>query len=556
MRPANLRNPVCYLFITVLTFTVPVVLFNFQALDNNSLTRWSWVFAKANPPLLLSLLLLSSIMACLLSMLSFYEKRPVILFLASFGLASLCWREPEVIFDASRYFTQAKHLENYGLGFFFQEWGGNIFTWLELPLIPFIYGLAFKYFGEARLHIQIVTTLFFSMTVIVTYLLGKLLWDEEVGFHGGLLLLAFPYLFTQVPLMLVDVPTMFFLMLAIYVFIKAMRNGGAPLITAAATCLFLAFLAKYSTWLLLSILPVIFVLHLKPSPPTAIKRGGAIGLIFLVLVGIVLLFYSDIMAEQIRLLFEYQRPALKRWGESFTSTFLFQIHPYITAAAIYSIITACRKRDPKYLIVSFPIILMLLLQVRRIRYILPVFPMLALMAAYGLQDIRHQGCRKYIAFSAVGSSLVLVLAVFLPFLQTLSAANLQRAGSFLDTLAGDQVEVYTMPDKIPSTNPLIDLQLLDLFTDKRLQYRANNLIRKPKDFKNSPFRFTWEQNVPAYYTEKPEDASAPVVVLSHQDKVSLPPAITPKITRRGFSKVFEDATGLFGYKTLVTVYYD
>lgn len=556
MQQAKSRTFTIYLLITLLTIAVPVILFNFRSLDNNRLTSWSWVFADTKPTILFCLLLLTSIIAYLLSALNFQEKKPLVLFLASFILAALCWSEPEVIIDASRYFTEAKHLKNYGIGFFFHGWGNEFSNWLELPLVPFLYGLVFKYIGEARIHIQIVTTLFFSLTVVTTYLLGKLLWNEEIGFYGGLLLLGFPYVFTQVPLMLVDVPTMFFLMFSIYLFIRALRSGGSPLILSAATFLFLALFAKYSIWILFSILPLIFILHLKPSPHHTIKRAAAIGVIVLLLSGLVLIFHLDTMTEQIRLLIDYQRPALKNWGEDFSSTFLFQIHPYITMAAICSVVAAARKKDPQYLIISFLIVLTLALQVRRIRYILPVFPMLALMAAYGLQNISDRKYRKYIAFSAVGSSLVLVFGGFMPFLQTLSAVNIQQAGAFLDTLEDEQLEIYAIPDQPPSVNPLIDIQLLDLFTDKQIQYRASTLITEPKNFRNSPFRFTWEQKVPIYYTDKPEIRDAPMVVLSHQRTSSLPSVITREISRRRFSRVFEEATDLFGYKTRVAVYYN
>ena len=92
------------------------------------------------------------------------------------------WKVPEVIVDASRYFTQAKHLDVYGIGYFLREWGRDINIWTDMPLIPFLYGLIFKLFGESRIYIQAFTTLLFSLTVVLTYNIGKTLWDETVGF--------------------------------------------------------------------------------------------------------------------------------------------------------------------------------------------------------------------------------------------------------------------------------------------------------------------------------------------------------------------------------------
>jgi len=54
----------------------------------------------------------------------------------------------------------------------------SIFAWTDLPLVPFLYGLVFKFFGEHRVLVQILNTIFYSLTVVLTYQLGETLWDE------------------------------------------------------------------------------------------------------------------------------------------------------------------------------------------------------------------------------------------------------------------------------------------------------------------------------------------------------------------------------------------
>ena len=109
-----------------------------------------------------------------------------------------------------------------------------------MPLLPFLYGLIFRFFGEVRAYIQIFITFLFAMTVVLTYLIGKDLWDEEIGFSAGLLLLGMPYLLTQVPLMLIDVPAMFFLTLSVFTYIRALKHGGMWL-CFSSVAVFLAF---------------------------------------------------------------------------------------------------------------------------------------------------------------------------------------------------------------------------------------------------------------------------------------------------------------------------
>src|SRR4030067_2679321 len=211
-------------FSTLITF---FLLFILRTADDNRLTSWQWTFIGVDIKRIFFILIFGIIAAYLFSKSAFPERNPsLFLFFSSFIACVFFWKEPEVIVDVSRYFTQAKHLEIYGIKYFLQEWGRGINAWTDLPLVPFLYGLIFKFFGESRLYIQIFTTFLFSMTAIFTYLIGKMLWDSDSGFYGGILLLGIPFLFTQAPLMLVDIPTMFFLTFAIFAFIRALNRGG------------------------------------------------------------------------------------------------------------------------------------------------------------------------------------------------------------------------------------------------------------------------------------------------------------------------------------------
>ena len=172
-----------------------------------------------------------------------------------------------MLLDASRYFLEAKYLSVNGPGFFLKEWGHAIAPWTDLPLMPFIYGLLFKMFGEFRFAIQLFNSLLFAFSLVLTYHAGKTLWDAETGFHAGLLLLGIPYLPTQVPLMLVDIGTMFFMILTVFAFTKSMQQGGPLWLGISVISIVSTLSVKYSTWpMLAGILPVIAVVHLQKKP--------------------------------------------------------------------------------------------------------------------------------------------------------------------------------------------------------------------------------------------------------------------------------------------------
>ena len=199
-------------YLAVTTFPVLLLLRRF---DDNTLTSWQWAATAVNPARVFLLVTLGIAAAYLLSRFPLHERRAsAFLFAVSAAAASMFWVMPEVVIDTSRYFTQAKHLELYGIGFFLREWGADIDAWTDMPLVPFLYGLIFRYLGESRLLIQVLNSLLFSSSVVATYHAARVLWGKETGFHSALFLLGMPYLYIQVPLMLTDVPSMFLLVAA------------------------------------------------------------------------------------------------------------------------------------------------------------------------------------------------------------------------------------------------------------------------------------------------------------------------------------------------------
>lgn len=532
-------------------------LFVFRAYDDNRLTSWHWVFSDNDLFKTALLLAAGLLLAYPLARLRFPRYGAAgALFAAAFATAALTWEEPEVIVDVARYFTQAKHVELYGVGHFLTEWGGQIGVWTDLPLVSLLYGLILSLFGEQRIFIQLFNTLLFSGSVVLTYLIGKTLWDETIGFCAGALLLGMPYLLTQVPLMLVDVPTMFFLTLAIFMTIRAMELGGMENVALAALAIALAVCTKYSAWLMLSVLPVAFLSRHWKSPRAAWLRAGALAVISAVLVGALLLPMLDVVREQIGLLQSYQASGLRRWEESFTSTFLFQIHPLISGAALFSAYAAFKRRDARYLTILWLPLLLLVLEIKRIRYLLPMFPMLALMASYGLREIRVGEIRKYVVLSIVVSSLVVLVSGFLPFLRQQSAANLKQAGIYLDSLKGDAVEVIALPQLHALVNPAVSVPILDLFTSKRLVYRHDPVpAPQARTLAETSLRFTWEIGSPTYYAAAPSHkAPSAIAVIASDPAQPQPEGVSAKLKGHRLAREFAVSEHVFGYQTLVRVY--
>ena len=550
-----------FLFVSCAFLLASIALFLGRAADDNSLFSWAWAFRNGGA----SLVYIALVAGLCISFFSARAPLPdtwyaTFLFTLSFTAVLPFWREPELIVDASRYFTQAKHLEVYGLGFFLREWGRTIDAWTDLPLVPLLYGLLFKAFGEHRFVIQLFTTTLFSLTTVITYLIGKTLWSRETGFSAGLLLLGIPYLLTQVPLMLVDVPTMFFLTLAVFTFLDAAGKGGRVRMAAAVAAIVLAALSKYSAWLMLSVLAVALAVFTAGGAAVRdfrpARRGLVILLVAAALAGLILLLKCDVVSGQLALLRAFQKPGLDRWTESFRSTFLFQVHPFITLFALASVVIAARKKDARYAVVCWLVLLVLMLGIRRIRYILPMFPMLTLMAGYGLQVIRREELKRFIVFGTVAASLGVGYFAYLPLAGSMSVTNLKQAGEYLNTLDAPEIEVITLAPQDPVANPAVAIPLLDLFTDKRIVYNyMQDGLPAREDVEQSSLRFTWEYRNAAYYgDERHAPGNTPIVVISDASNAPLPRAVAQRIEGRRLAGAFIADEKIFRYTVGVRIY--
>lgn len=552
----NSSTPVAVL-VTLLNILAILFLYTLRQVDDNRLTSWQWLM-DGQQVFILSLMLTGILLFCWhIRVNALRINAPLGLFLLAFLTGMVFWTEPEVIIDSARYFTQAKYLSEYGVIYFIREWGNSITSWTDLPLVPLIYGFVFKIFGESRLVIQLVTLSMFAGTIVLTYYIGKTLWDEMTGFYGGVLLLGMPFLLTQVPLMLVDVPSMFFLTLAVWTTLQVIRQGSIYWIVLAAISITMAMLSKYSVWLMLSVLPVLLLTCHHFNWQLDAKR------LMWVLYGTGLLLAPfiilkiDLLLAQLQLLSAYQLPGLRRWQESQLSTFFFQIHPFISLAALASVYHAIHQRDWHYLPIVWMWLLIFIVGINRSRYVIIALPMLALMAAYAIRLIRNHEIRHYLLLSIVMTSLVLGIGAYRPFLQSTSATNLQAAGRFLDQLNVDAVEVIVLPQINSTINPLVSIPALDLFTHQKLVYQpaANPISPQDKQaLSTSPLRFSWEFKLPDFYRDNGWATNKAIAVIASHPRQTLPQNIRQRLTDYQVSARFTRTEGVFRYRTDVTVY--
>lgn len=525
-------------------------------LDDNSLTSWAWVLEGRNLAVLWVLHLAVVCAAAVLSRQALPDRwRLTAAVLGAFTAGIALAGEPEVVIDASRYFVQAKHLELFGPAAFFRDWGGALPAWTDLPLPAFLYGMIFRLCGEHRLPQQIFTAGLFALTAFATARIGGLLWCARTGARGALLLLAVPFLLVQVPLLMVDVPAMAAVTVALWALVETLERGGARRVALAALAVAATLLAKYSTWVLLgAAFGMILLLEALRGRRASFVRGTVAGLSGALAPALFALAKPELVKRQLELLAGFQWEGLRRWIESYPSTFLFQTHPLLAVAALAALWQGWRARDRNVLVAAALPLVLVALGARRSRYLLPAFPMIALLAARGMDSLPGR-VRRFAVLAAVGFSLVTVLAVYLPFLKWVNTANVQAAGRFLDERGVRTAEVTVLPSPGVAINPEVAVPLLDYHTAARISVPGPASLRpSAEERRTSSFRFSWEQPLPSWYRGAAPSPSGVAQVLITGDPDAAPPAeLARQVVGRTPDGVFaRDA--VYRYRTLVYIW--
>lgn len=113
------------------------------------------------------------------------------------------------------------------------------------PLVPLIYGFTLHLLGADVLYIRLVSVLFMTGTVCVTYLLGRELYGGAVGCLASILLLSFPLVIRVGASAMLDMQLTFFFCLALLLLVLLSKKPSLGLACTAGVVVGLGLLTKY-----------------------------------------------------------------------------------------------------------------------------------------------------------------------------------------------------------------------------------------------------------------------------------------------------------------------
>lgn len=127
------------------------------------------------------------------------------------------------------------------------------------PLFPIISALTLKLPGPDLFYMRLVSVFFLAGTLVVTYLLGRELYSQEIGYLAAILLLSFPLVIRLSASAMMDIALTFFFDLALLLLIRLSRNPSYRLACATGLVIGLGLLTKYIMVFIFVVLFVYFI---------------------------------------------------------------------------------------------------------------------------------------------------------------------------------------------------------------------------------------------------------------------------------------------------------
>jgi 4-amino-4-deoxy-L-arabinose transferase-like glycosyltransferase len=209
----------------------------------------------------------------------------LLLFVASVVIAISLWSVPEINPDAVLWNYQARYVAENSIVSFLAGFGSVVTSSSGLPVPSLMFGIAYTLFGIHRYVIQALNSTLFGLITVLAYFVGKNVFDDErIGTYSGICFLSSPFILSQVPLMLVDVASSFFIVLGIYCFTVLVKTRKILWGAMSAVPFALALLSKLtSAFVLVPVMIVIFAVGLLRSKQRRMV-GRNLGVFFLLLV--------------------------------------------------------------------------------------------------------------------------------------------------------------------------------------------------------------------------------------------------------------------------------
>jgi 4-amino-4-deoxy-L-arabinose transferase-like glycosyltransferase len=293
------------------------------------------------------------------------------------------------------------------------------------PFYIWLIAIMFKFFGISEYSARFFSAFFGVSTILIIYLVGRMLFDEWIGILSSFVLLTTQLFFTFARRAMVDVTLTFCITLALFFFLKGQKKREYFILFGAAAGI--GILTKSILGLfpiLIAILYLIVQKQFKKIMDPFFLLGIAVA--FLVSVPWFLYQYinypENFLSGHLKWLIYERGFILKKMGSPawYLKKLLMVYWPWLPLAA-YSFVRLTlhnlKKVEANSLFVLcwtvVVIGMMSAVNDKKLHYIMPSIPALALLSALSLNDVLHTEKRRKLCAAVLFAVLVVTSAVII-----------------------------------------------------------------------------------------------------------------------------------------------
>ena len=138
----------------------------------------------------------------------------------------------------------------------------------DAPLLGYMLALWWLAFGESYFSSHLLVAILGSISIVLTYVIGRRFYGRIEGFVGSILLSFCPVHWMASRGVLLDIPSLFFFLCSLILFYEGAKSESGSLLLLGGILGGLASLAKYSGLLVVPIAGTYFVTKLRASCPS------------------------------------------------------------------------------------------------------------------------------------------------------------------------------------------------------------------------------------------------------------------------------------------------
>lgn len=370
------------------------------------------------------------------------------------------------------------------------------------PLVDFLTAGSYGVFGVSVASARLVSVIFSLLIVVVVFVLASKAYNRKVAFLGSIILATMPGFIYQARFALLDIPLLLFFVASMLLFYSWLKTGKNSTLIIAGLVLGAGVLAKYQAvvagLVMLAALPWLF--YRNKTFKAKISRFPLIGLSVAIIVVPILwwIYQSGIFWQWISLLqnsdmqtnvYSVRFPQPLFYLVEMTMPYSY-LHPiylpiFVLGLAGLGYMLWRRSHEDKLLLVWFAVIYVFFTFVgtKHWRYVMPVFPVLAIAAANLLVVVYSKLAGIWRAtqtpsnkkrLAKIGAGLLMVSTVGSVAASTIDAYTLSAAAPYVAL----PETVQYVADRLEQNQSIMVICSSNLVNQKATQFYLNAYEQK------------------------------------------------------------------------------